>query len=191
MSSQPSKRLKTSHSKPLKGVLPKRSPAELINAIPPPPEYVPLPYRQIQRPPLVQLPPQHVKRDPYSLFTLYLTEAHFETITANTNRYAEVKKAGSDRKRLWRQTSAVEIKVFIATFIYMGVVRLPAYEDYWNPKFGKFVYAEHISLNYFKDLKRYLHISNPTPERSLNKSQKDDLEDDLEDNSEDDLEYKI
>jgi hypothetical protein len=83
-----------------------------------------VPHRKIQRPPAVQLPP-YANTDPYGLLTLFLTKAHFETIAANTNRYAEVKKAGSEGKRAWWPTCVVEIKVFVAVFIYMGV-----YEDY-------------------------------------------------------------
>jgi hypothetical protein len=128
-SSRPSKRAKVSDSQPPQVVLPKRTPAELIDAIPPPLDYIPLLHRQTNRAPSIQLPP-HANKDLYSLFTLFLTEAHFETIAAHTNRYAEVKKAGSNRKRAWWPTNAAEIKVFIGTFVYMGVVRLPAYEDY-------------------------------------------------------------
>jgi hypothetical protein len=82
-------------------------------------------------------------------------------IARNTNRYAEIKGAASDGKRTWWPTSAAEIKVFVAIFIYMSVVRLPAYEDYWSPKYGEFRCAQHMSLNRFEDLKRYMHISNP------------------------------
>ena len=98
MSSQSSKRLKRSNSKSPRIALPKRTPAELIDAIPPPPEYVPLPHRRTYRSPTIQLPP-HANRDPYSLFTLFLTEAYFETIAANTNRYTEIKKVGREGKR--------------------------------------------------------------------------------------------
>jgi len=101
-SSQPRKRVKKSNPKPLKPPppvsLPKRTPAELIDAIPPPPNYKPLPYRQIHCLPTIQLPPG-TETDLYSLFTLFLTKDHFETIATNTNRYAKVKGAGSDRKR--------------------------------------------------------------------------------------------
>ena len=181
MSSQPSKRVKRSIPKPPKppqDSLPKRTPAELIDAIPPPPNYVPLPYREIHRLPVIQLPPD-TKTDPYSLFTLFITEAHFETIAANTNRYAEVKEADKNGKRAWSPTSAAEIKVLVGTFIYMGVVRLPAYEDYWSSKYGQFACTQHLSLNRFEDLKRYLHISDPTPRNS----EQDDSEDETLDAS--------
>ena len=157
-SSRLSKQVKRLNSKPLE---PKRTPAELIDAIPPPPNYDPLPHLKIQRPPTIQLPP-YTDTDLYSLFTLFLTEAHFQTIAANTNRYAEVKGAGSKGKRAWWPTSAAEIKVFVAVFIYIGIVRLPEYDDYWSSKFGTFIYSLYISLNRFEDLKRYLHISDPT-----------------------------
>jgi hypothetical protein len=180
MSSQQSKRAKRLNSKAPRVALPTRTPAELIDAIPPPPDYVPLPHRQIRRLPSVQLPP-NVKKDPYSLFTLFLTESHFKTIATNTNRYAELKNAGSDGKRTWRPTSAEEIKVFIATFIYMGVVRLPAYEGYWDSKYGEFICAQHISLNRFEDLKRYMHISDPTPSNAP--PNKDDSDDEIPEKS--------
>jgi hypothetical protein len=95
-----SKRVKVSNSQPPRVVLPKRTPAELIDAIPPPPDYVPLPHRQINCAHSIQLLP-HANKDPYSIFTLFLTEAHFETIAAHTNRYAEITKAGSEGKRVW------------------------------------------------------------------------------------------
>jgi hypothetical protein len=44
----------------------------------------------------------------------------------------------------------------------MGVVRLPAYEDYWSTEMGHFLCTEHMSLNRFEDIKRFLHISPPT-----------------------------
>ena len=136
------------------------SPAELINSIPPPPCYDPLPYRQISRPPQVQLLIE-VETDPYSLFKLFITDKHFDIIALNTNAYAESKQAGIEGKRTWRPTYASEIQVFIATFIYMGVIRLPANADYWSTKYGYFHCAQHISLNRFEDLKRFIHISPP------------------------------
>jgi Transposase IS4 len=65
----------------------------------------------------------------------------------------------------------------------MGVVRLPAYEDYWSSKYGEFVCARYISLNRFEDLKRYLHISNLISNGSLSDSQEDSLEDETPETS--------
>ena len=62
----------------------------LIKSIPPPPSYNPLPYRDLQRAGTPNLPadlPPKSYRDPYSLFTLFLTKSHFETIIRNTNLY--------------------------------------------------------------------------------------------------------
>ena len=172
------------NSKPSQ-VVPKRTPAEVIDSIPPFPDYDPLPYRQIHRPPTIQLP-QHVNGDdPYSLFTLFITEAHFEIIAENTNRYAEANNAGCEGKRVWRSTSPMEVKVIIATFIYMGVVRLPAYEDYWSSEYGELLCARHITLNRFEDLKRYLHISDPNSNANKKKNQEENQEENQEDDSED------
>src|SRR5580700_7284339 len=113
LGSQPTKKAKLSYTPKPPPKLEK--PADLIAAIPPPPEYDPLPHREN---PTIELPPHlHSNTDPYGLFTLFLTEAHFETIATNTNRYAEGKGAGTTGKRAWRPTSAAEIKVLVATFI--------------------------------------------------------------------------
>ena len=158
MPKRAAKKAKTTHT-----------PDELISAIPPPPEYLPLPYRETARSPVIRLPPG-TNTDPYSLFKLFLTDKHFETIARNTNDYAKAKDAGSAGKRAWIPTSAAEIKVFVAIFIYMGVVRLSACEDYWSDIYGKFVCSEHMSLSRFEALKRYLHIS-PTKQANSEDSE--------------------
>jgi hypothetical protein len=124
-----SKQVKKEDPKLPRVVLPKCTLAKLIDAIPPPLDYVPLLHCQIHRAPAIRLP-SHANRDPYSLFPLFLIEAHFETIGANTNQYAEVKKASTKGNRTWWPTSAAEIKVFVGTFVSIGVVHLPAYKDY-------------------------------------------------------------
>src|SRR5947208_2627278 len=116
---------------------------ELINSIPPPPHYNSLPYRHLRRAGTAQLPaglPPKSYRDPYNLF---LTEKHFDTIARNTNCYAKARNARGPGKRAWWPTSAPEGKVFIGIFIYMGVVWLPAYEDYWSDKYGHFHCSQH------------------------------------------------
>lgn len=93
--------MKKADPKPLRVVLPKCTPAELIAAIPPLPDYEPLPYHQIHHVHTVQLSQRDALWDAYSLFTLFLTEAHFEMIVVNTNRYVEIKEAGIKGKRSW------------------------------------------------------------------------------------------
>ena len=74
--------------------------------------------------------PIGVGADPFSLFKLFITDKHFEIIAQNMNAYAESKQAGIEGHRIWRSTCTKEIHVFIAIFIYMGIIRLPAYTDY-------------------------------------------------------------
>jgi len=96
---------------------------ELISRIPQPPSYDPLPYRQLSRAGTAKLPADLLPTsygDPYSLFTLFLIEKHFDTIARNTNLYAEARDAGKPGKRLWWPTNALEVKVFIGIFIYIG-----------------------------------------------------------------------
>ena len=82
--------------------MPKTSqlPTDLINAIPSPPKYDPLLYREISRSAAVGSP-LHASIDPYSLFKLFLPDKHFETIAANTNDYAKAKGASCKGKRVW------------------------------------------------------------------------------------------
>jgi hypothetical protein len=47
-------------------------------------------YRDKPRQPTIKLP-QNTNTNLYSLFILFLTEAHFETIVSNTNRYIQSK----------------------------------------------------------------------------------------------------
>jgi hypothetical protein len=85
-----------------------QTPTKLIQSIPPPPSYHPLPYCQINRSPIIRIP-TGLKTDSYSLFKLFITDKHFETIASNTNEYAKSKEAGNSGKRAWRPTSATEI----------------------------------------------------------------------------------
>jgi hypothetical protein len=112
-----------------------QTPAKPVQPIPPPPSYQPLPYCQINRSPTVHVPID-AKTDPYSLFKLFITNQHFESIAFNINKYAKSKEAGGSGKQTWWPTSATEIQVFIAIFIYIGVVQLPAYTDYWSLKYS-------------------------------------------------------
>src|SRR5437764_12862440 len=133
----------------------KRSPrtaAEVITAIPTPPKFLPLPHASNPRSANVMLPPDINSGDPYTLFTLFLTEKHFETIATNTNTYAALSGAGQPGKRAWRETTAAEIKVFIGILIYMGVHQSPQVEDYWNRDLGigaVHTCSQHMSLNRF------------------------------------------
>ena len=145
---------------------PKLEADKLIKQIPPPPAYDPLPFRQLARAGIPQLPAGLLNTDPYSLFTLFLTEQDFETIARNTNLYAKARDAGKAGKKPWWPTSAPEVKVFIGIFIYMGVVRLPSIEDYWSERLGLFLYSRHMSLCRFEALKRFFHVSPPTPAES-------------------------
>ena len=77
-----------------------------------------------------KLPPDTEIYYPCSLFSRFIPPEIFATISLNTNRYAEIKKAGSGR--LWRATTTGEVRVFIGILIYMGVHKSPAIEDYWT-----------------------------------------------------------
>jgi hypothetical protein len=101
---------------------------------------------------------------PYDYFTLFFTPNLFQTITTNTNRYANIQRMHEADKgaREWSDLLVEELYVFIRAIIYIGVHKEPQIPMYWNTDFNKgplHTISEHISLRRFKQIKRYYHIS--------------------------------
>ena len=71
---------------------------------------------------------------------------------------------GPGRER--RDCNEKELKVFIGFLLYMGVVRMPTVADYWPaaPHMPEHPLIKNSgrTLTRFQQLKRYLHISDPT-----------------------------
>lgn len=53
-----------------------------------------------------------------------------------------------------------EIKDFIAIHLLMGIVKLPAYIDYWSKKLRYNKIADIMPLKRFQQIRRYLHFVN-------------------------------
>jgi hypothetical protein len=102
----------------------------------------------------------------YDYFILFFTPNLFQTITTNTNRYANIKRIYTveEGMRKWIDLLMEELHVFIGAIIYIGVHKEPKIPIYWNTDFNKgplYTISTHISLRRFKQIKRYCHISCP------------------------------
>lgn len=131
-----------------------------------------------KRAPQLNLPSGLDMKSSYTLFSLFFPEDIFEKIANSTNAYAHLKREPDDefkrfQGRSWKDTNAAEIKVFLATLIYMGIHDSGQLDCYWrkNIKQGPIHTPQfYITLNRFEQLKRYLHISDPR-EKNLNKKE--------------------
>ncbi len=74
---------------------------------------------------------------PIHFFTLFFTDEVFNTLVSNTNAYAEAKNARVGcygKGRLWRSVSQLDLQVYIALLIYMGVCGSGNIESFWQKK---------------------------------------------------------
>jgi len=121
------------------------------------------------REPIALIPDTIDASDPVALLDLYLNSSIYDTIALNTNAYAVAQEATtistSGSTRIWYPTTADEIRVLFGIFYYMGVHSEPRYQIYWETgrKEGP-VHSirNHMTLNRYEQLRRYLHISEPT-----------------------------
>jgi hypothetical protein len=100
--------------------------------------------------------PRHRPMTVLSYLQCFLTGAMVATIAANTNLYAASKLAPAG----WA-TTAKEMWRYIGVHIFMGIVDLPAMDDYWEGRRAQKTVVETFSRNRFRELQRYFHISKP------------------------------
>lgn len=106
------------------------------------------------------------KPHPFDYFSLFFTHDLFQTITTNTNRYANIQRLHivEEGTREWTDLLVEELYVFLGAIIYMGVHKEPQVPMYWNTDFNKgplHPIPNHIPLRRFDQIKRYCHISCP------------------------------
>jgi hypothetical protein len=113
------------------------------------------------------LPPSFPQKPhPFDYFSLFFTRDLLQTITTNTNRYANIRRlqVAQERAREWTNLLVEELYVFLGAIIYMGIYEEPQIEMYWNIDFNKgplHSVLRHMSLCRFEQIKRYCHISCP------------------------------
>ena len=112
------------------------------------------------RPNLASIRNEHI-RNPLGIFKLFLSTSLLRTIASNTNKYANVRGAGSCRP--WTATDEAELQCFFGLCIYMGIYQSPRIEDYWVRKGNGpcHTITNVMPLKRFQQLKRYVHICDP------------------------------
>ncbi|VDD85673.1 unnamed protein product [Enterobius vermicularis] len=95
-------------------------------------------------------------REPIDFYDLFVNEDLLGLIVKETNRYAFSKDSQ------WEETSAYEMRKFLALTMQMGVVKLPAISNYWSTDIvfgGKPVGASVMTRKRFERLLANLHLA--------------------------------
>ena len=101
-------------------------------------------------------------KTPLEVFSRFFPHSILQTIAQNTKIYAERKGAGSGRA--WSDTNACEISHFFGLIVYMGIYPSPRITDYWRTGGVGPIHSIRncMSLIRFEQIKRYIHICDPT-----------------------------
>jgi hypothetical protein len=85
-------------------------------------------------------------------FHKFFDESLFDHIAEQTNLYSVLTHGSSV------DTSPSEIKAFIGIEILMGVINMPAFEDYWALPIRYSQIADVMPVKWFKKLRRLIHV---------------------------------
>lgn len=103
---------------------------------------------------------------PYEMFTRFLTDDILHAIVKHTNDYADLyPPPPTFGARDWQPTTVKELRAYIGAYIWMGVHKEAAVEEYWrtDPSKGPIheTVSKHISLRRWQQIDRFFHISPP------------------------------
>jgi hypothetical protein len=97
------------------------------------------------------------------IFRLFLTDSLLNTISTNTNAYAQkkIEEQENSGARVWVEVKPQEIGAWIGIVLYMGVHRSPAIPDYWRHDGLSPTHpiTNYMSQTRFEQVKRYFHVS--------------------------------
>ena len=117
--------------------------------------------------PGVRLPQAPNGRDAFDYFSVFLNEAFFVLLADETNRYAhQVRQARNfgnhSRVHKWRDTTAMEIKIFFAILFAMGLDDRPTYACYWSNDviFENSFFRNLMSRDRFLLILKFFHLTN-------------------------------
>ena len=102
-----------------------------------------------------------VEGSPKQVFQHFLTAALTSHIVTQTNIYAS-QVMGEERYQKWEKVTENEIMAYLGFAILMGIVQMPAINDYWrrDPFLHYAPIADRISRDRFRDIHRFLHFAN-------------------------------
>ncbi|CAB0018483.1 unnamed protein product, partial [Nesidiocoris tenuis] len=94
-------------------------------------------------------------QDPMWYFKSFFDEDVMDLIVEQSNRYLTQKSGGVAGKSF----TVNDISDFLSVQLYMSVVKMPAYTDYWNKSTRFPPIADAMSLKRFEYIRRYLHFA--------------------------------
>jgi hypothetical protein len=103
---------------------------------------------------------------PLQLFEQVFTDEILRVVARNTNKYAEGRGQADRSGHPWKGITLRDLKVWIAITILIGVVRVRQLPEFWSMdvRVGIFKASKFMPLSLFKQIKRYLHVSDPGEE---------------------------
>ena len=111
--------------------------------------------------PFVQLvgPTVPIPQSEVDVFGLFFTEEICAYIVEQTNMYAQ--EVLGEKYNEWEKVNIQELKAYFGFMILMGLVSLPAMDDYWrrDPLLHYSPIADRISRDRFRDIHRFLHFA--------------------------------
>lgn len=97
---------------------------------------------------------------PVQFFQLFFNDKLFERFASETNTYAIQRQAEGSHDPKWKETSAGEMKVWVAINIMMGIHILPRVACYWStdPDLNVPSISRLMSRTRFEKLGQYFHM---------------------------------
>ncbi|KAK3910294.1 PiggyBac transposable element-derived protein 3 [Frankliniella fusca] len=93
------------------------------------------------------------EKDPLDYFSYYFDEAILSLILEQTNLYFTQENINNNAA-----ITIHELKIFLGIILYMGVVSLPAIEDYWNSNTYVKQVADVMSYRRFQKIRSHTHF---------------------------------
>ena len=97
----------------------------------------------------------------YDYFTLLFPETMWTDFAEQTNEYAKQKQQEKGDDKLWKETTATEMKLFIFIQYMFGIHRMPDTAMYWStdPLLRVPAIADVMGKGRFQKLSQYFHIN--------------------------------
>ena len=102
-----------------------------------------------------------VNATPYNYFCLLLPETFWTDVALQTNVYAEQRQQNKGQDKTWKETTAVEMKLFIFIQFMFGIHRMLETAMYWSsdPLLWVSAIADVMSKGRFRKLSQYFHLN--------------------------------
>ena len=101
---------------------------------------------------------------PLKCFNLFIPPSFYEELLVQTNLYAYQQHLANNDTSRWNPITLNKLKAFIGNIFAMGIISLPAINDYWStdPIMSHSWFRAVISRNHYLQILRYIHVVDNT-----------------------------